>query len=210
MAITLDAKKVTTVKKWLGSGSIDIFGMPFAGKDTQGHRLGQLLNAPVLGGGDILRNSVIPHAVKDIMHAGLLIPTQDYLEIVLPYLSQTAFINRPLILSAVGRWHGEEAGVLEATAESNHPLKVVIHLEISPQHVKDRWQSEHIHIARGHRIDDTAEALNVRLEEYRQKTIPVINFYRDENMLIEIDSSQSISAVTITIIDKLYEFSQII
>lgn len=94
------------LKAWLGSGSINIFGRPFAGKDTQGKKLAALFDATLLGGGDILRGSTMPERIKALMRTGELIPTDDYISIVLPYLSQPALAGKPLILSSVGRWHG--------------------------------------------------------------------------------------------------------
>ncbi|MCA9334478.1 hypothetical protein KC963_05500, partial [Candidatus Saccharibacteria bacterium] len=102
----LIVKEVEVIRKWLGTGSINIFGMPFAGKDTQGKILSDMLDCPLLGGGDILRNSVIPDHVRAAQKKGLLIPTEDYINIVLPYLGQEAFRGKPLVLSSVGRWHG--------------------------------------------------------------------------------------------------------
>src|SRR5665213_2557950 len=103
-----DSDKIDKVKSWLGSGSINIFGPPFAGKDTQGTRLSKELDAVLLSGGAILRGSNMPNHVKDLMRTGQLIPTNDYFDLVLPYLKQDKFVDKPLVLSSVGRWHGEE------------------------------------------------------------------------------------------------------
>lgn len=189
------------IKTWLGSGSINLFGRPFAGKDTQGRKLAELFGAPLLGGGDILRGSTIPAHVKKAMHNGELIPTKDYLEIVLPYLSQEKFAGRPLILSSVGRWHGEEAGVLEATAAANHPLRAVILLEASDDVIKQHHKTAETIGDRGHRPDH--DKLETRLAEFRDKTLPVVDFYRDEGILIEVDAGQSLEAVTSEILAKL-------
>lgn len=202
-----NAEQLNTIKTWLGSGSVNIFGMPFAGKDTHGRALAEALDAPLLGGGDILRGSVIPERVKQIMIAGELIPTRDYLNIVLPYLSQKQFVGKPMVLSSVGRWHGEEAGVLEATAAAGHPLSAVIYLHVSDQDVFDRWiESQRIN-DRGDRADDDIETIEVRLEEFRNKTLPVINFYRDMGLLIEVDGTPPIDTVSQHILDGLADFA---
>jgi len=203
-----DTHKITAIREWLGTGSINIFGRPFAGKDTHGRELVTLFNGVLLGGGDILRNSVIPEEVKEHMRAGRLIPTDAYINIVLPYLSRDEFSEKPLILSSVGRWHGEEEGVLEATEESGHPVKAVLYLDISEEAVRERWASKNHVGARGERHDDTEEILEIRLSEYREKTLPVIDFYRNSGLLIDIDSTRSKEDVLSLIIDELYERSQ--
>ncbi|MBC7794672.1 MAG: adenylate kinase, partial [Clostridia bacterium] len=37
------------------------------------------------------------------------------------------------------------------------------------------------------RPDDTAEVVKSRIEEYRQKTSPLVAFYKDRNLLIDVD-----------------------
>jgi adenylate kinase len=202
------AEKIKKIKDWLDTGSVNIFGPPFAGKDTQGQRLATELDAPLLGGGDILRGSDIPDHVRQLMHKGQLIPTNDYHEIVLPYLKQDKFAGKPLILSSVGRWHGEEAGVLEATSSAGHPIKAVLYLNISEETVWRRWQQADSARSRGKRADDAYEALQIRLDEFRNKTLPAIEFYRSQNLLVEIDSEQDSNIVTEAILDSLIKFSK--
>lgn len=202
-----DTHRIAAIRAWLGTGSINIFGRPFAGKDTHGRELVALFDGVLLGGGDILRNSVVPEHVKNLIRAGKLAPTEDYVNIVLPYLSKEEFADKPLILSSVGRWHGEEEGVLKAAEESGHPVKAVIYLDISEAGVRTRWQAQNHVGERGERHDDAEEILETRLEEYREKTLPVIEYYRDAGMLIEIDSSLEKHVVLTMIIDALYDLA---
>ena len=194
---------ITEIAQWLGSGSINIFGRPFAGKDTQGKILADLFGGDLLGGGEILRGSEMPDHIKAHMRTGKLIPTDDYISIVLPYLSKEEFTGRPLILSSVGRWHGEEAGVIGATSDSGHQTKAVIYLDLDESKVIERWKSLADNNDRGTRHDDTLEILNTRLAEYREKTLPVIEHYRGMGLLIEIDGDQSPEQVTNVILQKL-------
>src|SRR4051794_6565013 len=131
-------EQLEAIRMWLGQGSINIFGMPFAGKDTQGGVLADLLGAELLGGGKILRNSVIPSHVQEIMEAGGLIPIDDYLKIVPPYLGREQFKGKPLMLSSLGRWDGEQEGVLQATQVSGHPTKAVVLLTVSEEIARQR------------------------------------------------------------------------
>lgn len=197
------SSQIDTISHWLGSGSINLFGMPYAGKDTQGKVLADLFNAPLMGGGDILRNSVIPPHVKEKIDAGELAPTDEYLQIVLPYLSKEEFAGKPLFLSAVGRWHGEEEGVIQATNASGHPLKAVIFLTIDEDTLQKRWEAAQTSGDRGDRADDAAHVLAVRLDEFNEKTIPVIETYRQKGLLIEVDGSGSLEDVTAHILGAL-------
>ena len=195
---------VQTVTEWLGSGSINIFGRPFAGKDTQGKRLAELFNGTLLGGGDILRGSNIPPHVQEFMHTGQLIPSEEYVRIVLPYLSQESLSGRPLILSSVGRWSGEEEGVVEATEASDHPLRAVILLTLSENEVRSRWKKLEQHDDRGGRHDDSEEVLGTRLQEFSEKTLPVLDAYNDKGLLVEIDGNNTPDHVTSLVLNALY------
>ena len=47
--------RIKTIKDWLGTGSINIFGLPMSGKDTQGIKLAEALGAKFLSSGMIIR-----------------------------------------------------------------------------------------------------------------------------------------------------------
>ncbi len=194
---------VMSIKQWLGRGSINIFGRPFAGKDTQGRVLADMLNANLLGGGDILRNSEIPEDVQSELRAGKLAPTDEYIRIVLPYLSREEFADQPLILSSVGRWIGEEEGVLQVAQAAGHPIKAVIYLDLKEDTVRKRWHALHELQDRGDRHDDTLEVLETRLKEFREKTLPVVEKYRELGLLIDVDGEQPVETVTQSILQEL-------
>jgi adenylate kinase len=200
-------EKIHTIKTWLGSGSINIFGRPFAGKDTQGRMLEKLFGGAMLGGGDILRGGTMPDPIKSAMHTGKLIPSEDYVGIVLPYLMKDEFKNIPLILSSVGRWSGEEIGVIDATNASNHSIKAVIYLDLDEDGVRQRWQNVQGHSDRGVRHDDTKEILEIRLKEFHDKTLPVIDYYQNLGNLLLISADATPEAISEAIIDGLYRKS---
>lgn len=188
---------------WLKSGSINIFGLPFAGKDTHGEALAKFFDAPLIGGGDILRSIAIPTDLKKKLDAGVLFPTEQYLRIVTPYLANPAFDDRPLILSSVGRWIGEEKGVIQATASSGHPMKAVIYLHVAEEVVRKRWARSQEKGDRGNRADDAESLLDIRIREFQQKTLPVIEVYRQKGLLIEINSDAEKDEVLENILARL-------
>ena len=199
-----DEDKIKKLVEWLGTGSINIFGRPFSGKDTQAQKLAKLFGASVVGGGEILRSSE-NEGVKKVIGKGELAPTQDYLDIVLPYFNKATFKNKPLILSSVGRWHGEESGVIKALATTDHELKAVVLLSLDEKEVRRRKEIAKSLGDRGRRADDAHGVLDVRLREFRNKTLPVIEFYRKKGLLIEVDGSVAPDLVTAEILTRLAE-----
>lgn len=158
----------------------------------------------MFGGGEIIRSSARDD-VKEIIGTGALAPTDAYLELVLPYFKKPAFKGKPLILSSVGKWAGEEDSILTAAETSGHPIKAVILINVSEQEILKRWQALQEDDDRGHRTDDRQEALAVRFNEFASKTQPVIEHYRQLGLLIEVNGEQSREDVTEEIVRKLYE-----
>ncbi len=195
--------QLQTVTSWLGSGSINIFGCPFAGKDTQGLLLAEQLGAELIAGGEILRSHHDQEQIQKIMSMGGIIPSELYLQMLLPVLSSPNLKNVPLVLSAVGRAHGEEPIILEATEKSGHPVKAVLFLNVSEDEAWKRFEASKGRGDRGDRPDDSRESLVMRLKKFQQRTMPVINFYREKGLLLDIDGSQSEDEVTDEIITKL-------
>ena len=197
-------EKIDTIKNWLGSGTIILFGRPFAGKDYQSNQLARLFEGNSASSGDILRNSVLPKHVEEAMAVGELVPTNDFVNIVLPYLSQPALANKPLILSSFGRWHGEEEGVIRAVENSKHPLKAVIYLKMSDDDIFNRWNTKE-HTERHNRVDDSLDILKKRLIVFSEKTLPVLDDYKNLGLLITVDCRPIKDEVTNNVIDTLYE-----
>lgn len=202
----MNAVKLQETKTWLGSGSINIFGMPFAGKDTLAHNLARELNGQVISGGDILRGSPDQAKIKQLMQTGELFPTDFYLSLILPFISQPEFKNKPLLLSSVGRWSGEEPTIMRACQTSNHPIRAAIHLNIDPTTVWQRFEASQGLQDRSHRHDDARHVLEVRIREYQEKTMPVLEFYKQHNLLLDIDGQKKIEDTTEAALDHLYSF----
>lgn len=201
-------EKTDILREWLGVGSINIFGLPFAGKDTVCNTLAGMFNGRVLGGGDILRNNPIPQNIKSIIDTGTLAPSDDFLNIVLPHFSDPSLEGHPLILSSIGRWHGEERGVIEAAEKSGHPLRAVILVDVGEAEIRRRWQVAHDMHDRGVRADDAQLAIGKRMEEYRLKTVPVLNYYEDEHLLIKVNGNPDPQTVIANVVDALEDFSK--
>jgi adenylate kinase len=199
----ISPEHLAIIRSWLGSGSINIFGLPFSGKDTHGEVLAKLFDAPLMGGGDILRHSTIPDDLQKSLNAGNLFPQDEYLRIVTPYLSNPDFEGRPLLLSSVGRWVGEEQGILKAAHASNHPIRAVVYLHLSEEIVHKRWKKSQIHGDRGNRADDAEHVLDNRINEFNKKTLPVVEVYRKLGLLIEVNSDAEKHEVIETILARL-------
>jgi adenylate kinase len=209
-------EKIAAIERWLGTGSINIFGMAFSGKDTVGQQLADALSAEFLSSGDIVRaarqnttDSQIRLAALE-SDSGVWTPTEEFKQLIVPYLYDAKLDGCALILSMVGRWIGEEEPVMAALERGGHDTKAVVLLEVSEAEIWRRWELAHSPDARNEgRADDTdAAKVRGRLGDYQDKTLPVIEIYRKLGILIEVNGQQSREAVFAEVINKLFDFAQ--
>lgn len=197
-------EQLNKIKSWLGAGSINIFGLPFAGKDTHGDVLAELFDAPMLSSGKIIRESEMPDELRRNLDAGMLFPTDEFRRLVTPYLGRDEFAGRPLILSSVGRWIGEEQGILQATEAAGHPTKAAVYLQLNEEVAHERLARSQEVGDREDRADDAEHILDTRIEEFNTKTLPVIEVYRKLGLLIEVNSEAERHEVLENILARLY------
>ncbi len=196
--------KINTIKNWLGTGSINIFGLPMSGKDTPGIKLEKAINGKFLSSGMIVR-AMEASTKKSYSNKGNLIPSHIFYEWVLPYFERRDLFDYPLILSSIGRWQGEEDQVMSIAAGAGHEIKAVIILNVSEADVERRFEESKILNDRGTRPDDKdLTTFKTRLQEFRTKTLPVIKHYQSLGLLIEVNGDQPREDVFNEIVEKLY------
>ena len=199
-------EKLEKIKSWLGTGSLNIFGLPMSGKDTVGMRLAEDLQAKFLSSGIIIR-AYEAEQNEDMTGSGKLIPTNTFYDIILPYFSREELRDDSLVLSSVGRWSGEEDKIMEAAKAGGHEIKAVVMLDLTEEEVKNRFEAAKELNDRGERADDAnIEVFETRLAEFREKTMPVLNHYDELKMLVKVPASGSRDEVYTNVIDRLVEF----
>lgn len=197
-------EKLAIIKEWLGTGSINIFGLPMSGKDTQGVKLAEALDAKFLSSGMIVR-AMETETKQKLSDKGNLIPTNIFYEWVLPYFERRDLFSYPLILSSIGRWSGEEDQVMSVAAGAGHGIKAAVILNISEADVENRFKESKVLNDRGERADDKdLEIFHNRLQEFRTKTLPVLQHYQTLGLLVEVNGDQTREAVFNELVEKLY------
>lgn len=198
--------KLAKIKTWLGTGSLNVFGLPMSGKDTVGERLAKDLDAKFLSSGIIIR-AFEADQNQNMTGSGQLIPTNTFYDIILPYFSREEMKNDSLILSSVGRWAGEEDKIMEAAKNEGHEIKAVVLLDLTEADIKNRFEAAKELNDRGGRADDASiEIFETRIREFNKKTVPVLNHYDELKLLIRVPADGSRDEVYLSVIDKLVEF----
>ena len=198
--------KLAKIKTWLGTGSLNVFGLPMSGKDTVGERLAKDLGAKFLSSGIIIR-AFEAEQNQNMTGSGQLIPTNTFYDIILPYFSREEMKNDSLILSSVGRWSGEEDKIMEAARNGGHEIKAVVLLDLTEADVKNRFEAAKELNDRGERADDAnLEIFETRIREFNEKTVPVLNHYDELKLLIRVPADGGRDEVYSSVVDKLVEF----
>jgi adenylate kinase len=131
--------------------------------------------------------------IKETMNAGFLIPDDKTLEIVVEYLGHPEYQSGYIL-------DGFPRTVPQAEAFPNGVEKV-IYLRVSDKEALWRLAGRD---EEGVREDNTLKAIMKRIDEFHNKTEPVIEFYRQKGKLLEIDGEKGIEEITTEILSHLH------
>ena len=136
-------------------------------------------------------------------------PSNVFYEWVLPYFEKNELLNYPLVLSSIGRWEGEEDQVMSVARESGHPIRAVVMLQLSEQDAIERWEAAKLLNDRGLRADDADPAVfQTRINEYREKTVPVLKHYQELGLLLPVKADAPRDQVFANVIEALDSFAR--
>lgn len=172
-----------------------LIGIQGSGKSTQGNLLTEKLHVPYLSTGHIFRTlaqekTPLGRYIKETMNAGFLIPDEKTLEIVREYLSRPEY-EKGYILDGFPR-------TIKQAEEFKNGVDKVVYLKVSDKEAL--WR---LSFRNSDREDDTLTAIKKRIELFHKFTEPVIAYYRQNNMLVEVDGEKSIEDIFKEILEKL-------
>ena len=184
-------------------------GPPGAGKGTQAKFVAAKFGIPAISTGDIFRANVshgteLGVEAKRYMDAGEYVPDEITNKMVRNRINEAdaepGFLldGYPRTLAQVE----ELDGMIEFTG---HSLDAVVVLTVDPdelvQRLLQRAKTEG-------RADDTEEVIRRRQEVYAEQTEPLIDVYRDRDLLIEVDGIGEVDEVTERIFKALASVPQ--
>ena len=194
---------------------IIFLGAPGSGKGTHATRVKTELGVPHISTGDIFRENIkggTPLGVlaKSYIDKGALVPDDVVIKIVEDRLSREDCKNG-FILDGFPRTI-YQAEALKKIASIDVVINLVVDDEAIVKRVAGRRMcrcGETYNVAflngattcakcggaRYQREDDKEETVKSRLEVYHKETAPLIDYYRKEGLLKDVDGSQGIEAV---------------
>ena len=200
-----------------------LLGGPGAGKGTQAQMLAQELGIPQVSTGDLFREHLkaeteLGRMARTTMDRGELVPDQVTLEMVRERLSRPD-CARGAILDGFPRTIPQAEGLDDLLDDFGAELTVVPYVKVEPEvllrRLAGRWTcpqcgalyhtilnpprtAKVCDVCGGElyqRADDTAETQKRRVDVYFEQTAPLIEWYRERGLLVDIDGEQPIDQV---------------
>jgi len=200
-----------------------LLGPPGAGKGTQAERISDIYDIPPISTGDIFRENLkegteLGLKAKEYMDKGELVPDQVVIDIVKDALSKPGNENG-FILDGFPRTVAQADALKEMLQKMEKPLDHVLNIQVPDQVVIERLTARRTCRSCGtiyhllfnppekegrcdqcggelyRRDDDSEDTVMARLEEYRAKTQPLIEYYRGEGLLRNVEGSVGMEEV---------------
>jgi adenylate kinase len=161
--------------------NIALFGPPGAGKGTQSKLLLEKYNLTYISTGDMLReeianNTPIGREAKAIIDKGGLVPDEMIVQIIETKVTMN-LESRGFLFDGFPRTI-VQAYILDGLLlKLNTSLSCMLSLEVPEDELIERMLQR---AKTSGRADDTLEVIKVRMQEYENKTKPVIDFYSEK------------------------------
>jgi adenylate kinase len=200
-----------------------LLGPPGSGKGTQGERLQADFRLPYYATGDILRAAVrdeteLGRKAKEFMDRGDLVP-DDVIIGVIAERVQGEEASDGFILDGFPRTTAQAEALDDEMERLGRELTAAILIEVSEDEVVRRLGGRRTCVNEGHifhvefdppknegvcdicgsrlvvRDDDKPEVIRHRLEQYHDKTEPLVSYYEDRGILRRVDGGLDPDAV---------------
>ncbi|GLW96303.1 adenylate kinase [Microtetraspora sp. NBRC 16547] len=201
-----------------------LVGPPGAGKGTQAQFIASHLSIPKISTGDIFRANVsggteLGKLAKEYMDRGDLVPDEVTVAMVRDRLGEKD-AQQGFLLDGFPRNVPQAQILQKMLAEFGTGLDIVLELVVDDEEVVRRLAGRrtcrqcgkvwHVDFdppsvagvcdACGgelfQRDDDREETIRRRLEVYQEQTSPLINFYSDEGILVQVNATGPVDEVT--------------
>jgi adenylate kinase len=207
---------------------IILLGAPGAGKGTQAEILRERFGLVHVSSGDLFRENVskqtpLGKLAKSYMDKGELVPDDVTIQMVMERISRPD-CARGVVFDGFPRTDAQARALDSALAKEGKKIGGVLFVKVQDealiQRLSARWicascgavynmlsnppkivgKCDNDGGVLGQREDDKPETVRRRLDVYRNQTTPLIDYYRQAQLLRETDGEQSIELVTAQVV----------
>lgn len=162
-------------------------GIAGAGKGTQAKMLVDRDGYSVVATGETFRKYATREQ-RDRMLKGFLLNDDDIYEMLNKAFEAVDDLEK-CILDGAPRSIPQADWLLSKAKKHEFNISAVVHINVSEDVVRQRL------LGRG-RSDDTDEGITKRFEEYRNSTVPILNYLKDKGIpVFDVDGDQEPAAV---------------
>ena len=200
-----------------------MLGAPGAGKGTQAKKIAQKYQIPHISTGDIFRANIkagteLGMKAKAFMDQGQLVPDEVTIGMLLDRISQDDSKNG-YVLDGFPRTIPQAESLTAALKERGEKIDYAVNVDVPDDNIINRMsgrracvgcgatyhvvynapKSEDICDTCGEKLilrdDDKPETVKNRLLVYHDQTQPLIDYYKKEGVLVEVDGTQNLEKV---------------
>ena len=212
---------------------IIMLGAPGAGKGTQAKKIAEKYQIPHISTGDIFRANIkggteLGMKAKTFMDQGMLVPAEITIGMLMDRIGQEDCING-YVLDGFPRTIPQAESLTKALAERGEKVDYAINVDVPDENIINRMSGRRACLGCGAtyhitfnppvkegicdtcgqelvlRDDDKPETVKKRLDVYHQQTQPLIDYYKNAEVLAEVDGTQPMDAVFQGIVEILGE-----
>lgn len=202
---------------------IIMLGAPGAGKGTQAKRIAAKYGIPHISTGDIFRANIkngteLGMKAKTYMDAGGLVPDEITIGMLLDRIHQ-ADCENGYVLDGFPRTIPQAESLTKALKEMGESIDYAVNVDVPDENIISRMSGRRACLSCGAtyhiqynppkkegvcdacgqplvlRDDDKPETVQKRLEVYHQQTQPLIDYYKKEGVLAQVDGTKDMDAV---------------
>ena len=212
---------------------IIMLGAPGAGKGTQAKKIAERYGLPHVSTGDIFRANIkngteLGMEAKKYMDQGMLVPDELTVKILLDRVAQEDCKNG-YILDGFPRTIPQAEVLDKALTELGDKIDYAVNVHVPDENIVNRMSGRRACVSCGGayhvvyaatkkegicdacggelilRDDDKPETVQKRLAVYHEQTQPLIDFYQNKGILVEVDGTKEMAEVFEAIVAILGE-----
>ncbi len=178
-----------------------LLGAPGSGKGTQAARLAKALGVEHIASGELLRAQVragtaLGATAREYLDRGDLVPDPLVIDMLLPVLERSGAAGG-YVLDGFPRTVEQAAAAGGMATERGVAAQLAVHLRASEAELLERLLRRAVELDRS---DDAEPTIRHRLAVFAKQTAPLLHYYADRGILLEVDAMRPVEEVTAQIL----------